>query len=284
MTFFSGNIYCVPCAMFRFVDDDGKYVDTHKCIPGAITITFGEMVENHARMEQIGHNIDEGFSCSEIRKMSRKLNKIGISNKIINLGDYIDEEVDEASVLIIRNGVDLLGNGGDANRVLRECTKGEWSWDKKAFIYGRVVNKKARWNVCMADFEQTPEYENGKGSVVDFRQLPILSKIRTVLPKYLGRKANNLLAEGNYYYNTNDCGIGFHGDSERKIVIGVKLGVSIPLHYQWYHKNKPVGKRCTLNFGHGDMYVMSEKATGNDWKKSSQYTLRHAAGCKKYTT
>jgi hypothetical protein len=29
---------------------------------------------------------------------------------------------------------------------------------------------------------------------------------------------------------------------------------------------------------------MSEKSTGFDWKKRSKYTLRHAAGCKKYLT
>ena len=34
---------------------------------------------------------------------------------------------------------------------------------------------------------------------------------------------------------------------------------------------------------HGDMYIMSEKATGFDWKSKSKYTLRHAAGCQKYT-
>jgi hypothetical protein len=28
---------------------------------------------------------------------------------------------------------------------------------------------------------------------------------------------------------------------------------------------------------------MSEKATGFDWKSKSKYTLRHAAGCEKYT-
>ena len=29
--------------------------------------------------------------------------------------------------------------------------------------------------------------------------------------------------------------------------------------------------------------MMSEKAVGHDWWKSSQYTLRHAAGCDKDT-
>lgn len=28
---------------------------------------------------------------------------------------------------------------------------------------------------------------------------------------------------------------------------------------------------------------MSEKTTGNDWKKKSLYTLRHSAGAEKYT-
>jgi len=33
----------------------------------------------------------------------------------------------------------------------------------------------------------------------------------------------------------------------------------------------------------GDLYIMSEKAVGTDWMRNkSGYTLRHAAGAKKY--
>ena len=32
----------------------------------------------------------------------------------------------------------------------------------------------------------------------------------------------------------------------------------------------------TLN--HGDIYIMSEKSVGNDWKRRKIPTLRHAAG------
>ena len=90
-------------------------------------------------------------------------------------------------------------------------------------------------------------------------------------------------AEGNYYYNPEKCGIGYHGDSERKIVVGVRLGVSIPLCYQWFYKSKPIGDRIRLDLNHGDIYIMSAKAVGNDWRKRSIYTLRHSAGCDKYT-
>ena len=92
-------------------------------------------------------------------------------------------------------------------------------------------------------------------------------------------------AEANYYFDTRKTGIGFHGDSERKKVIALRLGETIPLHYQWFYKSEPVGSRIILNnIKHGSMYIMSEKATGYDWKKKNIYTLRHAAGSAKYTT
>jgi len=80
----------------------------------------------------------------------------------------------------------------------------------------------------------------------------------------------------------SNCGIGFHEDGERKIVVAVRLGVKIPLHYQWYYKGNPVGERCKLDLGHGDMYFMSEKAVGNDWKRRIIPTIRHAAGAESY--
>ncbi len=64
----------------------------------------------------------------------------------------------------------------------------------------------------------------------------------------------------------------------------MRLGQTIPLHYQWFVQGEPVGERVVLMLNHGDLYVMSEKATGYDWKSKSTPTLRHAAGCDKFTT
>jgi len=33
---------------------------------------------------------------------------------------------------------------------------------------------------------------------------------------------------------------------------------------------------------HGDLYIMSEKATGYDWKHSTKLRIVHAAGSEKY--
>lgn len=56
------------------------------------------------------------------------------------------------------------------------------------------------------------------------------------------------------------------------------------LKYQWYHKGKEVQEGSfELTLTRGDMYIMSHKATGNDWKKRNIPTLRHAAGCPSYS-
>jgi hypothetical protein len=56
------------------------------------------------------------------------------------------------------------------------------------------------------------------------------------------------------------------------------LGEPIPLNFHWYHKSNPIGEKFVINLDHGDMYIMSQKAIGQDWKKSSMLTLRHSAG------
>jgi len=92
-----------------------------------------------------------------------------------------------------------------------------------------------------------------------------------------------LRAEGNYYYDITKTGTSFHGDTDRMKVVGVRLGnTSLPIHYQWFYQNNPIGNRIILNLNPGDIYVMSQKATGNDWKKKTIYTLHHATGADKY--
>ena len=58
-------------------------------------------------------------------------------------------------------------------------------WDKKS-LTGRgknrtVKNKNCRHNLCYADFSQEHEYEKGKGHIVDFAAILLLSKVRKVI-------------------------------------------------------------------------------------------------------
>lgn len=149
--------------------------------------------------------------------------------------------------------------------------------DSKAFMYGRVVNKKARHNNCFSDFSQEPSYEEGKGTVIDFKNVPLISHIRQEIPIMIQNNPGviQLQCEGNYY-DVKKTFIGFHGDSEREIVIALRLGAVFNLYYQWFKNSVPVGKLFSYTLKHGDIYFMSEKAVGRDWKCRSLYTIRHA--------
>jgi hypothetical protein len=210
-----------------------------------------------------------GFSYKDLKNAAKNFE----NTEIIQLQQ---DESPEAYILVIRNGLSQL----TTKDLFKQLT--DLDWDKKAKMYGRVVNKHARHNLVFGDDSQDPNYEEGKGTIIAFEDVPILNRIRKRLPKYFGEKADNLVAEGNYYYNVTKCGIGFHGDSERTKVIAIRMGESSPLHYQWYKDGSPYGERIMVELNDGDIYVMCSKAVGTDWKKKSIYTLRHATGCDKF--
>eukprot|EP00484_Ammonia_sp_Unknown_P030229 CAMPEP_0197031150 /NCGR_PEP_ID=MMETSP1384-20130603/10237_1 /TAXON_ID=29189 /ORGANISM="Ammonia sp." /LENGTH=331 /DNA_ID=CAMNT_0042460639 /DNA_START=69 /DNA_END=1064 /DNA_ORIENTATION=- len=255
-----------------------------------ISITFGDAAENHVGMEIIGKLAAEGFTVDDLQKAEQKFIALHqAKTELVTLNEYLpkDQECDStAAVLIIRNGVQLMLESMEKSVKDLYAEQATLPIDTKYFDRRRkkVLNKNARGNLCFAENGHAPDYEHGKGTVVAYDRVPLTKYIRERLPVYFGEKANELAAEGNYYYDIAKCGIGFHGDAERKKVIAFRLGQSMPLHYQWFARYKAVGERCKLSIHEGDIYAMSEKATGFDWKKSSVLTLRHAAGAEKYLT
>lgn len=248
-----------------------------------ITITFGDRAENHVGMQKIGKLSDRGFSIGELKMTAGKVKEMGGSAKMIDLSTRDNP----AAILIIDNGIDLLLKK-QSKKLEKQSKKLEKQllslpWDTKCMMYGRVVNKRARHNLCFSSFDQEPDYKAGKGRVISFDKILLLRKLREQIGLLLPA-AKGLEAEGNLYPDITKCGIGFHGDSERRKVVGVRLGSSMILKYKWFYRNSEiVGKSFEIMLNHGDIYIMSEKAVGFDWKKSSIRTLRHAAGCAKFT-
>lgn len=241
----------------------------------AMTLTFGECAENHVGNQQLGNIADVGFSVEELRAARDKLIGEGRATELLDLGEG-------AAVLVVRDGLAAFGIDADAMYDEHDAL----DVDTKALMYKRVVNKKARHNLCYDDSSQQADYAAGEGTVVAFRDVPLLESVRNALPDVfgLGAKAVGLKCELNKYYDPASCGIGFHGDTERKKVVAIRLGMTIPLVFGWWLRHEPVGEKHVLSdLSHGTMYVMSEKATGFDWKRSSIRTLRHAAGCEKFT-
>ena len=245
-----------------------------------ITLTYCDMAENSVEMQQIGNMVrrGHGFQLSELNHIKELMEK---KEAICNLYSLGNEKTADAYVLVIKNGVNImLSDFGYDEKMLYE-EQANLDHDKYKFQRGGVVNSKARYNLCFSNKNQEPDYINKKGRIIAFDNVPITKALRESFLQF-GEKSSNLQIEGNYYYDRSICGISFHGDNERRKVIGVRLGdeQSFPLQFQWYLRRKPMFKRIEIPLSSGDIYVMSEKAVGNDGDWPRFYVLKHATGCK----
>jgi len=265
-------------------------------------ITFGESAILHIGGKEYGNGRrDVGFTVQELMEISDNINRnySMCSAKIISISsvlpDHLQTDETNAAVLVIRNGAALIQYDEDkdnnysfsADKLLAEQQTIEY--DNKYFDTRRqkTLNKRARYNIVFSadkadDIKHSDDYR--QCSVKSFMSMPYLSKFRDSLPNAFGeKKASNLQAEGNNYYE-DKSGIGFHGDSERKTVICLSLGKPSVLRYQWRLPNSSehIFTPVDINIGHGDVYLMSEKATGYDWRMRSKIRVVHAAGATKY--
>jgi len=232
------------------------------------------------------------------------LNTLSGENTIMGLGTE-----DQARVLLLRNWVQSTFEPTTVQDIYKELIADTWDaeyLDKNKYrtevvdgvetkVRGKRMNKRARTNLCyVAGREQEPDVWKGKGRIVNLKKKTALNqavdRLRSMIEEGLlsfdsKTKVEINVVEGNRYYNLKNTGIGFHGDTERVVVICISIGCdNYPMRWQWFKDGMPVGNPINITLNCGDVYIMSEKAVGADWKLRSIYTLRHAAGAKKYTS
>ena len=225
------------------------------------------------------------------------LNGLSMDDNVDDLGDE-----DQARVLILRD----WAKGAD-KEIYKEIAPIRWDAEyldpnkyrteivdgKEVKVRGKRMNKRARTNLCFVpDREQEPAVFEGKGTIYDLKKMKVMNecveRLRGEIAAGLieiGSKTKVIInvVEGNRYYDLKKTGIGFHGDTERVVVICLSIGgFNYPMRWQWFKDGMPVGRPIDIFLNSGDVYIMSEKAVGADWKLKSKYTLRHSAGAEKY--
>jgi hypothetical protein len=228
----------------------------YKPFTGTVTLTFGEVAESHVGMQKIGHMSEKSFSLYDLQLAQKYFKTKGCNAFIIKLNDYLPSKKDiknkeelkylkiaktepdfEAYILIVRNG---LGKNKKENLL--------FDWDTKLYNERRniVQNKNARHNLNFDKIGQVANFEEGKGTTIPWNNVPLVDKLKKSLVDAFGDSAKGLKCEGNKYYNYNKTGIGYHGDSERRKVIGVRLGKPMNMHFMWYYNFEPRGKMYLL--------------------------------------
>ncbi len=288
-----------------------------------IALTCAPGGENHRDNQFIGVMPvkGEGLTASDMAGLCaynlRHFHRSTSTVELLNLNNLSDvskindlDVVDQARVLILRKWVQSNMGEGATESIYKNI--GSDAWDakyldpnkyriemvdgKETRIRGKVLNKLARTNLCyVAGTSQEPSYLEGKGRIVDLDTKTLLTQS---VDKLKGQIADGLISigsktkvvvnvvEGNRYYDLKNTGIGFHGDTERVIVICISIGCdNYPMRWQWFNESMPVGTPIDIVLNDGDVYIMGEKAVGADWRAKGShksFTLRHAAGCEKY--
>ena len=215
------------------------------------------------------------------RRNEKKFTSKGCECQLIDFNNLLENGQEEAKVLVIRNCIDTLFGQGQSKKLLEDLINLDWDNKYLDIRRKKVLNKHARYNLCFSEKNKEPDYEKGIGRVVSYDQLKLLGEIKTEIENICGEK--KFECEGNYYYDAKKCGIGFHGDAERKKVVGISLcsdDIIREINWIWYNKSQRISERQILELRNGDCYIMSEKSSGFDWKRKNINTLRHAAGVK----
>ncbi|GMH48220.1 hypothetical protein TrVE_jg11660 [Triparma verrucosa] len=262
-------------------------------------ITFGESAILHSGGLQRGERRATGFSRTDLAAVQARFKSLGCSTKLYDLSANLPASLrngNEASCLHLGNASSFFlekfvsqqppvldeSLSNSADRLLEEQKVIEY--DRKFFNarQKKTMNKRARYNTTFDDAEPTPH--NSDFSIPTCHPFPpLLRQFKQGLEQILGEKASDLKAEGNYYFEAKS-GIGYHGDEERKIVICLSLGGPSTIRFHWRlpgsseHTQTPI----SIPLSHGDVYIMSEKCTGYDWKKRSRVRVVHGAGSSKY--
>lgn len=191
--------------------------------------------------ERLENSTLKGFTLKELRNIENKFKKEGIATEIWNIGN--GKKVNDAYLLIIRNGTSVfLKDLYTTDELLNEQKK------LSTKIKKGPVSKKRKNEACLEGLQNN-------------------------LKRFFGKKAKDLLCERKYCRDVSIC----HGNNKRKkVLITACLGKTLLLRFRWFHKKIPFDKSRNFILNDGDIYVMSEKAIGSDWKNAIIPTLQHA--------
>lgn len=187
-------------------------------------------------------------------------------SQMIHLNDVLvqfdNRHTEIASILVIKNYI--------TNNIYQEALG--INWDKKVLLRNKVVNRIGKYAITIDNFPEEPNYEQGQYRVISYDSLPKTNKLKNKLSLVFNQDA--LECQGEYYCDQEKLKLKYQGSKVNNMMC-VHLGNSIQLSYKWFFANKPVSDDMKIILEHGDLYIMSEKATGHDYKLKKNPILKY---------
>jgi len=267
--------------------------------------------------EEFGKATAPGLPVAVLEKMAEVAKADGKTVRLYDLADmvqgtHLEGATTPAKFLVIRDGLSWLGTsqgffeGLTGFEILKRLeAELDGAHRNVRELMGKGPNRKVRTLRCRHHMAFAKEYQEGnvgegRMRVNGFPHHPALQTLRDAFVQFLTQcgdphiQEREVLMEVNHYYDVRKAFIGYHGDGERGLVTGFRLGRAafrFPFHFQCRQKAPKEmnaerklaawGKPMTVYVNRGDVYFMSHKATGSDWMKAmsaGDSFFVHAAG------
>jgi len=223
-----------------------------------------------------GTKSKSGFSADQLREINRNHPD---TTRLHELTPHCttDTVARDAAVLVIKLPPALADAARDEVEAMPFATK-------TIGRGGKVCDAHTRHLCYVGPRPQEAEPATGRQPVRTWEQLPASTAVRDHLHAILG-DYDCIVGCALKYPDIRSCGIGFHGDSERRKSLVVRLGANSskhPLWFRWMLRFDPVSPPVPVHLDHGDVAIACQVAVGTDWKCSSIPTIRHATGFVKH--
>ena len=249
----------------------------------AFTLFFGNRIEGYSNIENIGEDAPCGFTNNDILRIYSLFPE---NCELHNLKDMLPPtlyDIPDVLFLVIKNPFKEISDQLLQILMTEEQRNNDIitgvNWDTVKYKGGQVKESKEKYRLIFTDlydgYIRKSFHHIGYGTIYNYRRIPQLVTIKSYLELIL---LGPFVIEANCYVNKKDCYIPMHRDKERKRLCGIRLGGDFPINFRWHHGSIRCSDVKSINLSHGDVFIMSELATGYSKEKITKLFLKYSEG------
>lgn len=253
----------------------------------SFSVMFEDKVEGY-KTEEIGTTSEFGFTNEELFEIYKLFPD---KSQLINLKNMLPQllhDFPDVYVLVVKNPFE-----NESNELLNVCISPEnsengnitgISWDTFRVRKNKngdktVIQAKDKHRILFNDLSNQykrsciPNYD--LCSIYNSNKIPSLMRIKNYLDSFLRFSS---VVEAYSYFNVSETYTSFHRDRDRRKLILMRLGVSLPVNFRWYHGTIKCSSTFSINLNHGDLLFMSDSVNGYGKEGLTKLYLKYSEG------
>lgn len=267
-----------------------NYNDNQQCliadcsVRSSIHLLFSDVASHGEKMEKIGLICDSGFTNENIITYYNNLNSENVC--IYNVKSVLPQtlyQIPDCYVLVMKGYFSEISDSLLTTLSTPESSSDSFitgvNWDTKRVTISGLSDNVLGYKLVFADLGHNWKYNfsqsENRGTIYNSSLIPSLNLMQSILQNEVGYLP---VVEATYYYNNQLCYTPLHKTNNRKKIVGLGLGSTIPLQFVWYHSKQRCSDSFSIPIEHGDLYIISEAAAGISKEKQTGLYLKYGIG------